>query len=85
MQWYQNIIWCKCWNNIISSDTSSISKMKKVITMKDDRKQFPIRIDRELYKKLKIKATAKDSSVNEYVVALISADVDNVDLSAFID
>ena len=53
--------------------------------MKDDQKQFPIRIDRELYKKLKIKATAKDSSVNEYVVALISSDVDNVDLSAFID
>ena len=53
--------------------------------MNDDRKQFPIRINKELYKKLKIKATAKDSTVNEYVTALISADVDNVDLSALID
>lgn len=60
-------------------------KDENVMTMKDDRKQFPIRIDKELYKKLKIKATAKDSTVNEYVTALISADVDNVDLSAFID
>ena len=60
-------------------------KDENVMTMKDDRKQFPIRIDKELYKKLKIKATAKDSTVNEYVTAVISADVDNVDLSAFID
>ena len=62
-----------------------ITKDEKVIEMNDDRKQFPIRINKELYKKLKIKATAKDSTVNEYVTALISADVDNVDLSALID
>ncbi|MBR2651777.1 toxin-antitoxin system HicB family antitoxin [bacterium] len=53
--------------------------------MTANKKQFPIRIETELYKKLKIKATANDSSVNEYVISLISADVDDVDLSGLIN
>ena len=48
-------------------------------------KQFPLRIESDLYKKLKIKATIKDVSVNEYIISLISADVDAVDLSAIIN
>lgn len=51
--------------------------------MKDE-KRITLKVDPELYKKLKIKATIKDSSVNEYIKSLISADVDDVDLSAII-
>ena len=52
--------------------------------MTAEKKQIPIRIETELYKKLKVKATANDSSVNEYVISLISADVGDVDLSGLI-
>lgn len=48
-------------------------------------KRITLRIDADLYKKLKIKATCKDESVNEYIISLITADVDNVDLSAIIN
>jgi len=51
--------------------------------MKDE-KRISLKVDPELYKKLKVKATVKDESVNEYIKALIIADVDNVDLSAII-
>ncbi len=47
-----------------------------------NKKGFTVRIDNELYKKMKIKATLKDLSVNEYVAALIDADAGDVDLSA---
>ena len=50
----------------------------------NDKKGFTVRIDNELYKKMKIKATLKDESVNEYVTALIVADVDDIDLSGII-
>lgn len=52
--------------------------------MKDE-KRITLKLDPELYKKLKIKATVKDESVNEYIKSLISADVDNVNLSAIVD
>ena len=48
--------------------------------MKDE-KRITLKIDHELYKKLKIKATIKDESINEYIKSLIIADADNVDLS----
>ena len=48
-------------------------------------KRITLRIDADLYKKLKIKATCKDESVNEYIISLITAEVDNVDLSAIIN
>lgn len=51
--------------------------------MKDE-KRISLKVDPELYKKLKVKATVKDESVNEYIKALIIADVDNIDLSAII-
>lgn len=51
--------------------------------MKDE-KRISLKVGPELYKKLKVKATVKDESVNEYIKALIIADVDNVDLSAII-
>lgn len=51
--------------------------------MKDE-KRISLKVDPELYKKLKIKATVKDESVNEYIKALIIDDVANVDLSAII-
>ena len=47
-------------------------------------KRISLRVDPELYKKLKIKATVKDESVNEYIKSLIIDDVGNVDLSAII-
>lgn len=53
-------------------------------TMKNE-KRISLKIDHELYKKLKIKATVKDESINEYIKSLIIDDVDNVDLSAIID
>lgn len=52
--------------------------------MKDE-KRITLKIDHELYKKLKIKATIKDESINEYIKSLIIADADNVDLSAIIN
>ena len=51
---------------------------------KNGKKQISIRLDSELHKKLKIKATAKDSSINEYIISLIAADVDAVDLSGIV-
>lgn len=52
--------------------------------MKDE-KRITLKVDADLYKKLKVKATVKDESVNEYIKSLISADVVNVDLSALMD
>ena len=49
----------------------------------NDKKGFTVRIDRELYKKMVVKATLKDLSVNKYVTALIDADAGDVDLSGF--
>lgn len=51
--------------------------------MKDE-KRISLKVDPELYKKLKIKATIKDETVNEYIKSLIIDDVGNVDLSAII-
>lgn len=47
-------------------------------------KRISLKVDPELYKKLKIKATIKDETVNEYIKSLIIDDVANVDLSAII-
>lgn len=47
-------------------------------------KRITLKLDDELYKKLKIKATVKDKTINEYIKSLISTDVDSVDLSAII-
>ena len=55
-----------------------------VMIMKNQ-KQFPLRIETELYKKLKIKATIKDVSVNEYIISLISDNVNDIDLSAILN
>ena len=55
-----------------------------VMIMKNQ-KQFPLRIESELYKKLKIKATIKDVSVNEYIISLISDNVNDIDLSAILN
>ena len=52
--------------------------------MSNKKKGFTIRIDNELYKKMVIKATLKDMSVNKYVTALIDADAGDVDLSGII-
>lgn len=52
--------------------------------MKDE-KRISLKVDAELYKKLKIKATVKDESVNEYIKSLIVDAVGNVDLSALMD
>lgn len=49
-----------------------------------NKKGFTVRLDNEIYKKMKIKATLKDLSVNEYVTALIVADVGDVDLSGIV-
>ena len=54
-----------------------------MIPMKDE-KRISLKVDPELYKKLKIKATIKDESVNEYIKSLIADDVADVDLSAII-
>lgn len=48
-------------------------------------KRITLKMDSELYKKLKIKATANDETVNGYIIALISANVDDVDLAALIN
>lgn len=50
---------------------------------KNGKKGFTVRIDKELYKKMVIKATLKELSVNKYVTALIDADAGDVDLSGF--
>lgn len=50
-----------------------------------NQKQFPLRIETDLYKKLKIKATLKDVSINEYIISIISENVNDVDLSAIIN
>lgn len=47
-------------------------------------KQITIRIDSELHKKLKIKATAKDVSINEYITSLIAESVESIDLSGIV-
>ena len=61
-----------------------ISAEMLVMIMKNQ-KQFPLRIESELYKKLKIKATIKDVSVNEYIISLISDNVNDIDLSAILN
>lgn len=55
-----------------------------VIAMSNGKKTVTVRMDSDLHKKLKIKATAKDVSLNEYITSLISADVDAVDLSGIV-
>lgn len=62
----------------------NISAEMSVMIMKNQ-KQFPLRIESELYKKLKIKATIKDVSVNEYIISLISDNVNDIDLSAILN
>ena len=52
--------------------------------MNSAKKTITVRLDSDLHKKLKIKATAKDVSLNEYITTLISADVDGVDLSGIV-
>lgn len=56
-----------------------------LVTIMKNQKQFPLRIETELYKKLKIKATIKDVSVNEYIISLISENVNDIDLSAILN
>ncbi len=48
------------------------------------KKTITIRIDSELHKKLKITATAKDVSINEYITSLIAESVGDVDLSGIV-
>ena len=52
--------------------------------MSSAKKTVTVRMDSDLHKKLKIKATAIDVSLNEYIITLISADVDSVDLSGIV-
>ena len=52
--------------------------------MNNGKKTVTVRMDSDLHKKLKIKATAVDISLNEYIISLISADVDDVDLSGIV-
>lgn len=60
-------------------------KMKGEQNMSEkNNKQITIRIDSELHKKLKIKATAKDMSINEYITSLIAESVGSVDLSGIV-
>lgn len=49
--------------------------------MDNKKKSVTVRMDSELHKKLKIKATAKDVSINEYITSLIADSVDDIDLS----
>lgn len=58
-------------------------EIKEMLYMND--KRITLKMDSELYKKLKIKATANDETVNGYIIALISANVDDVDLAALIN
>ena len=48
-------------------------------------KRISLKVNPELYKKLKIKATIKDKTVNEYIKSLIVNDVANVNLSRIVD
>ena len=50
----------------------------------NSKKQITIRIDSDLHKKLKIKAAAKDVSINEYITSLIADSVGGVDLSGIV-
>ena len=59
-------------------------EMWDVIVMSNGKKTVTVRMDSDLHKKLKIKATAVDVSLNEYIISLISADVDAVDLSGIV-
>ena len=59
-------------------------EMWDVIVMSNGKKTVTVRMDSDLHKKLKIKATAVDVSLNEYILSLISADVDAVDLSGIV-
>lgn len=52
-----------------------------MVIMSSEKKTITIRVDSDLHKKLKIKATAVDSSINEYITSLIADDVGSVDLS----
>ena len=51
---------------------------------KGEVKALTVRMENEIYKKMKIKAVLKDATVNEYITALITDDVADVDLSAFV-
>ena len=59
-------------------------EMLGMIIMSSGKKTVTVRMDSDLHKKLKIKATAVDSSLNEYIISLITADVDAVDLSGIV-
>lgn len=48
-------------------------------------KRITLKLNPEIYKKVKIKAIAKDESVNTYIETLIAENVDDVDLSALIN
>lgn len=60
-------------------------KMVKDDSGKNNEKRITITLDAERYKKLKIKATANDKTINGYVETLISKNVDSVDLSALLN
>lgn len=47
-------------------------------------KTVTVRMDSDLHKKLKIKAAAKDVSLNEYITSLIADSVADVDLSGIV-
>lgn len=49
-----------------------------------DIKSFTVRIDMDIYKKLKVKATLNEKSTNDYLRELIADDVADVDLSNII-
>lgn len=55
-----------------------------MVIMSSEKKTITIRVDSDLHKKLKIKATAVDSSINEYITSLIADDVGSVDLSGIV-
>ncbi len=52
--------------------------------MNSEIKTITVRLDSELHKKLKIKATAVDVSLNEYITSLIADSVDDIDLSGIV-
>ena len=95
---YQHIKICKNKNSVADVKVVKTAKCKNtffsiwcilhimelVIVMKGE-KRISLKVDAELYKKLKIKATVKDESVNEYIKSLIVDAVGNVDLSALMD
>ena len=55
-----------------------------MVIMSIGKKTVTVRMDSELHKKLKIKATAVDSSINEYIISLIVDDVGDVDLTGIV-